>query len=217
MNKYRILLILGVGLMFATQSLIAQQGTQQKYQPVIEVKTAPLKAAWSLPNISAEFVINERIGIEPILDFGGGVIFPNRKIGTRTFGKFYIDPKLGADRFYVGTYMKYRWTRNWLGLSRESESKFSLGFLVGYKHVAKSGLVFDIGYGLGQTLYSAVWGRNTNSPNAITRSTAGIWSVDSVAQISVGYRFGTINEPVEFESGMLNRKPKQISNRKKRG
>ena len=213
MNKYGILLIFSLGLMFVSQSSMAQQ----EYQPVIEVKTAPLKTAFGVLNVGADFVINERFSVEPILDFGGGAFFDNRKIGTRVFGKFYVDPKLGADRFYVGPYMKYRYTQNRLGLNEESESKLALGFLFGYKYVAKTGLIVEAGYGLGRTLASTVWTANANNPNAVTRSSAGIWRLDGIAQVSIGYRFGTINEAIEGDSGKLNRKPKNISNRKKRG
>ena len=212
MKNLALLFILSLGLMFHTQSSMAQQ----EYQPVIELKAAPLKAATGILNLGAEFVINERIGIEPILDFGGGVIFDNRKIGTRVFGKFYIDPKMGADRLYAGTYVKYRYTENYLGFTDESHSKLALGFLFGYKYVAKNGFVFDAGYGLGQVIAARTWDPNIpGSPNASTTSqSGGVFRLDAVAQLSIGYRFGTINDPVEFDSGKLNRKPKNISDRR---
>ena len=214
MNKYRILLILGVGLLFFIQSMRAQEA-EQEYQPVIELKTAPLKAAAAgILNLGADFVINERFSVESIFDFGGGIIFDNRKIGTRVFGKFYVDPSMGADRLYMGSYLKYRYQERWFGIGEE-ESEFALGFLLGYKYVTKTGIVFEAGYGLGQTIASRAWNRNSSSPNAITRSERGILNLDAVAQISIGYRFGTINDAIEGDTGMLNRKPRQISNRKK--
>ncbi len=207
MKNFALLLILGLGLTINSQSLIAQD-----YKPVIEVKAAPLKAVFGIMNVGAEFVINERIGIEPILDFGGGVIFDNRKIGTRTFGKFYIDPKVGADRLYFGTYMKYRYTRNWLGFTDESQSKLALGFIFGYKYVAKSGFVFDAGYGLGRVVAARTWNPNIpGSQNAsTTNQSSGTLGLDAVAQLSIGYRFGTVNDTIEFDSGKLNRKLKEF-------
>ena len=60
-----------IKLLFATVLAIilsVQSGLTQDYVPVIEVKAAPLKFIVGNFNVGTEFVLNDRIGIEPILD-----------------------------------------------------------------------------------------------------------------------------------------------------
>lgn len=192
-----IKVFIAIAITLLSQAVTAQE---EKYVPVIEVKVAPVKLALSQISIGGEFVLNDRVGIEPILDIGG--LLSSNAIGMRTFGKFYIAPKYGADRFYIGSYLKLQSRQAFL--SGEQIRKGALGFLLGYKYVTDSGLILEAGYGLGRSI--SVENRSNGNVNASAVGETG-FSIDGVAQFSIGYRFGTVKEPIKMH-GKLQRKLK---------
>ena len=166
MKKTLLLLVLCAS--FLTQ-ILAQAEVEVKERKAFEVTTNPLGLlflpdAFFLP-VSAEFIINENFGAgaEALLIASDGFF------GAIVYGsaKYYFNPKYGADRFYVGSY---------LGGARLLEANgFGLGFMIGQKWVSSKNIVFDLAIGGGRDF------------------TRGIGFLP-YAKVNIGYRLENTND-----------------------
>lgn len=177
----------------------------QHFVPVIEVKMAPVKSVVGNFNISPEFIINDQVGIEPIIDLGYRTVLTGRFIGTRALGKYYVSPKFGADRWYLGPYVKVR-SGN-IYLQSTNYTKVAIGFASGYKMIFSSRFIVEAGIGMGRIVSSG----NRFTGNLNTNQLDPRFGIDIISQLSVGYRFGT-NKGLSENYGQLNRKIKQETN-----
>jgi hypothetical protein len=165
-------------------------------QSAIEVKSAPIKAIVTTLNVGVELIGNDRWSVEVIVDYGHRArlldLF-DQVYGLRLFGKYYLDPGLGADKFYIGPYGKWRHTEDWLDYNGEDQTKLALGVLVGYKYIINERFIIDGSFGIGKTIVSEITTSNSDSTDALSSSIDGTKRIDAVTQLSVGYRFGIFN------------------------
>jgi len=168
-------------------------------QAQIDLKINPLGLLFSSPDLAAEYLVSEDLGVE----LSAGIVFGKElasdldKSGyrVRLSGKYYFNIEDGCDKFYAGIYLgpRSRKTSGELvdlgnGNSYEPGAKisaFSFGFLAGYKWVSDSGVVFEIGGGLGRAFGDKITYNDSNNPTTID----GL-GIDGVGVLSIGYRFG---------------------------
>ncbi len=117
------LVIFSMSLLFLTHAGKAQS----------EVKMSPAVLGGILA-LSYEHGFNKDFGLELY-----GYLIPDGSGGLSLAGKYYLNPRLGLDRFHVGIF-----------LSGISEFGFGGGFLAGMKIVARKGFLFEIGLGVGR-------------------------------------------------------------------
>ncbi len=169
----------------------------------VEIKVNPVGLIFSQPDVSLEFVVKEKIGIElsNIFVYGnvplsglllGGPEFRLSKSGYRIrfSGKYYFSPKVRGAGAYAGAYFG---PRNLLVSGDRSAygfdpgyklSAFSVGLLGGYKHIFESGLLIDLQVGLGYGFNSTLILNDSNNTNEIA-----VIGVEGIRAVSIGYRF----------------------------
>lgn len=102
-----------------------------------ELKLNPVAALFEVGLVSLEISnLNDAGGQLDIIAADGGAFVYGA-------GKYYLNPKYGADRFGIGAFIG-------AGISEGSDSGFGLGFLGTYKVVSKQRIVFEIALGLGR-------------------------------------------------------------------
>ena len=162
-----------------------------------ELKIDPINALFGQIPVSAEYVVAPHIGIEASVGYNFG---KDKNYDTKTSGlvvvgsfKYYFKPDKGGDKFYVFPYVRYV-TRKFditdltstSGTTTATYTAFGAGFGLGYKIVAESGLLFDIGLGVGKNFT----GGYTYSDSQYTESGDFTIPINVVGRLSIGYRFG---------------------------
>lgn len=177
MHIMRKILILACGLMLST-TLSAQ----------LEVKANPLGLLFGSFNALVETGISDNFGLEGQLGF----VSRNSDLGVDewTFnafnigaaGKYYLNPREGWDRFYVGGYLRFN-TGTW-GLDDSTDdvtsTRLALGIIFGQKWVADSGFVFELGAGAGRALINNIDDVDLDGL---------LFDLDIIIRLAVGYRF----------------------------
>ena len=101
--------------------------------------------------------------------------------------RYYLNPRNGADRFFVGGYGKLTFLTGKeidnSGGEDFSATRGALGILFGNKWVSNGGFVFELNLGLGR---ATVFGADNDSEAALSAITA----LDLCLGIIAGYRFG---------------------------
>lgn len=175
----RKLLILACGLMLSS-TLSAQ----------LEVKANPLGLLFGNFNALVEKGISDNFGVEGQI----GLVIRDNDLGSINYdynafnigaaGKYYLNPREGWDRFYVGGYLRFN-TGSWEaedGSTSEgiSSTRLSLGLLVGQKWVSEGGFVFEIGAGAGRALINDIDDETLEDL---------LFDLDILLRLAVGYRF----------------------------
>ena len=158
----------------------------------IEVKINPLSLLWSSFDISAEYGVNEKIGVDfaPLFDFGktkyNDLEYKNSKIGLVVNPRFYFNPNRGIDKFYFGAYVKFASGKSTYDDDTYlKNTRLALGPNIGYKVSSDSGFIFDIGFGVGKALVN-----NWDSDIAgFDEDLLSLFSIDFIGKLAVGYRF----------------------------
>lgn len=163
----------------------------------IELKINPIGLLFNSPDLSAEYIVNEDIGVEfgIGLEYGetNGVLTEGlKKSGFSVFvaGKYYFSPDDGADKFYAGAYLRPR-TRKFTDNDDDGfdfgykQSAFAAGILAGYKWVGARGILFEIGIGAGRAFGDKITYNDENN----NFETDG-FGIDFLGRLAVGYRFG---------------------------
>ena len=154
-----------------------------------EVKINPLGLLFGSPDVSAEFRLNDNMGLEPFIGytsrkFAAGAVRISAVNAGGSF-KYYFNPQKGFDRFYAGAYTRFN-----AGNAEETETgtqagytRVSLGFQIGQKWVSKQNVVFELAFGVGRAFVN-----NLEDPDgAITDFN---FDLDLMGRFAVGYRFG---------------------------
>ncbi len=150
----------------------------------VDVTVNPVGLLWGSFNGSADFALSENMSVEGQLgvtfgDFGGDKYLG---IPITVYGKYYFNPKNGADKFYGDVFTRFvRRSYNPENSDKYSNTRFGLGFGLGYKIVSDGGFVFDIGTGVGRALV------NKDSDDLNLESLTNLMFVGKLA---IGYRFG---------------------------
>jgi len=163
----------------------------------VELKINPLGLLFNSPDIVAEYLVNEDIGVE----LGIGLVYGSYAAGLTddlsrsgfsllVAGKYYFNPDDGCDKFYAGAYLRPRTVSfnddDGDGFdSGFKQSAFGVGLITGYKWVGARGITFELGLGIGR----AFGAKNTYNDNNNNIDFPSI-GIDGFGRLAVGYRFG---------------------------
>lgn len=160
----------------------------------IELKFNPIGALFGTIPVSAEYILNDNMGAELTVgyyfkksnDFND--VSKSSGLVTNGLFKYYFNPEKGADKFYAFPYIRYV-NRSVTFTDGTEEikadySSFGLGFGLGYKWVAESGILLDFGFGAGKNFTSTYTYSDPNYNANIT-----ITGINFLGRISLGYRF----------------------------
>ena len=103
--------------------------------------------------------------------------------------KYYVKPKQGTDRMYLGLYGNYantNYERSEDLTSTFNNQKLTAGFFLGYKWVSNSGIFLETGAGLGRHLMNDNTASEGSSVDISTINTSGL---HIPGRIAVGLRF----------------------------
>ena len=161
----------------------------------IEIKVNPLALATSDFKASIEFLKSEHIGFEGTLGYNSGTrVFAFENYEEQGFeagamAKYYLKPKQGTDRIYLGLYGNYANTtydKSEDGSDTFINQKATTGFFLGYKWVSSSGFFLEAGSGIGRHLMND----NTASEgSSVDISTINMTNLHIPGRIAVGLRF----------------------------
>ena len=98
-----------------------------------EIKISPIALLAGVGALSVEQVLTPSWGLD--LD----VLAGSETFVANFSGKYYFEPRYGADRFHVGIFT---------GFQNEA---LGIGFLAGYKIVSKNRVLFEAGLGVGRS------------------------------------------------------------------
>jgi hypothetical protein len=112
----------------------------QPLQSQTEIKISPIPLLFGAGALSVEQVLNPAWGLD--LD----VLFGSDFFAVNFSGKYYLDPRYGADRFHVGVFTGYQ------------NEALGIGFLAGTKILSKNRVLFEIGLGIGRSFDDGVIG-----------------------------------------------------------
>ena len=156
MKKRAVLLFSITSLLFTT-SLYSQ----------FELKINPIGSVLGSPDLTMEYNVADNVGIEAVVgtQFGNNYLGPflnnfesRSGYNLRLVGKYYFSPNRSADEFYYGPFIDYI---NFKTVDNNSDppslrgirKSSSAGFSCGYKWVSNTGLIIELGAGLGKTLF----------------------------------------------------------------
>ena len=114
-----------------------------------------------------EYLKSDRIGFEFMGSYQGGDAYLNMNNGFEDYkksglkgslmAKYYLKPKLGADRTYIGLYgklAKTTYTSDADAANAYVNQKGSVGLMFGKKWVKSSGFYYEAGVGMGRVLHN---------------------------------------------------------------
>lgn len=167
--------------------LLAGLGTVQAQ---IDATINPIGILWGNLSLGADFGLSEDISVEGMVGFGSGnEIDANYSAFNLTAnGKYYFNPREGADRFYAFAFMRYV-TRSYdyddNFFSNYSQNRIGLGLGAGSKIVSKKNFVFDIHLGAGRALVN-----NTTFKDSSGNQETFDWpDLMFAGKLALGYRF----------------------------
>jgi hypothetical protein len=159
----------------------------------IDVKINPIGLLFANFDVSAEFGLSENFGLDiaPIIDFRtadyGIDEYKYSRFGVVANPRYYVSPKNDVDRFYVGAYAKFLTGKAKLDdLVGWSNTRFAIGANLGYKVVADSGFVFDIGFGIGRAFVNNYEAEELND---FSEDLLELFDIDFIGRLAVGWRF----------------------------
>ncbi|NNC82970.1 MAG: DUF3575 domain-containing protein [Flavobacteriales bacterium] len=179
-------------------SLFLFQGNAILAQGEVELKINPVGALFGFFDVAGEYMVNENFGAELSLGLVTGKATtvdvegadPTKSgFGVMGYGKYYFSPDQGCDRFYAGVYLRQR---SWKVEDGDNEdyaafkrSIVGAGIGVGYKVVGDSGILFEIGFGIGRAISEKnEWVDENNEGGEFPNL-----GVDGIGRLAVGYRF----------------------------
>ena len=176
--------------------LAAQTSTAQ-----VDVVAQPLGLLFGTFNVGADFTISENFSVEGIIGFtsrsdsgndsdtGEPYDYDYTGIPVTVMGKYYFNPRHGADRFYLSVFLRYinrtvSFTDN-ADYADFTWSRFGLGFGIGTKIVSEKGVILDLGLGLGRTFHDKFTYEDNGKHEEVD------WpGIMFLPRLGVGYRFG---------------------------
>ncbi|RME94459.1 MAG: hypothetical protein D6772_14570, partial [Bacteroidetes bacterium] len=101
-------------------------------QAQFEAKVGPVALLFGGISLAGEYALSDEFGAELHAFFGGEAAF------AWATAKYYLSPRMGADRFHLGVFL----TTGDLGPG--------IGFMGGTKIVSPKNIIFDFGLGIGR-------------------------------------------------------------------
>lgn len=166
----------------------------QKAEAQVDLTLNPVGALFGDFNIGADFALSQNFSVEAQVGFGNQKIdgIKGRNIPVNVVGKYYFNPKQGADRFYADVFLRFV-NRNWeyddnSTNANFTSTRFGIGFGIGYKIVSAKGFVFDLGVGAGRALVT-----NNKYESGGIEEDVDWGNVILLGKFGIGYRFGGSN------------------------
>lgn len=187
--------------LFALTAFLAVLATPSSIKAQVDVSVQPLGLLFGTFNGAVDFPISENFSVEGILGFtsrsgdgtdsdtGEEYEYDYTSIPVTVMGKYYLNPRRGADRFYLSGFLRY--------INRSAEftsssdyadftwSRFGIGFGFGTKIVSEKGVILDLGLGIGRAIHNKITYESNGDreqvdwPNFIV-----------LPRLGIGYRFG---------------------------
>jgi outer membrane protein W len=138
--------------------------------------------------ISPDFSVEGSIGYNSNTDDDRSQKYTS--VPIQFLGKYYFNPDDGADKFYVGGFLRYV-NRSYKAEGTSSfadltQSRFGVGVGLGYKIVSRKNIVFDFG-----TTFGTVVSDNTKYEDSDgIQEEISIPGIIVGFKIGIGYRFG---------------------------
>ncbi len=166
-----------------------------------EVKVNPIELIVNQLEVSVEYVITEKLGIEvsnafyygnaPLSGLTTAEKFEQGGYRLRLAAKYYFKPNIPGNKFYLGPYFGPRkevvsGDIAQFGYDPGYElTAFSVGVLGGYKYLFKNGIILEFQGGIGYGFNSQI------SPNDPTLNVyvVELLEIEAVRSLSIGYRF----------------------------
>lgn len=151
------------------------------------------------PNIGLEYLANKRFGVElnTGIRTGDSYIFSHfdndggeTDFYTIIAGKFYLKPRHGTDRLYIGTYGLYEYDKMVVLYEQETlENRIIVGGLSGYKFLLakRFSIDFTVGTGFGTQLTKTETFTGTNTSDIVVNQTA--LNFYMLGSLNLGFRF----------------------------
>ncbi len=181
--------------LFALPFFFALLGFNSRLAAQVDVTINPVGLLLADISVGADFAISENISIEATVGYGSGSLglgsdeFKWTSIPINAVGKYYFNPKRGADGFYADLFLRnVNRTYDATPASGDADVKWNrigLGFGAGYKVVAAKGFVFDIGLGVGRSI--------AGEPTYVgegNRESIDWPDLMFQGKLGIGYRFG---------------------------
>ena len=108
-------------------------GIQFSAKAQADIQVNPVAILWGLVQFSVEFPVGGNGGLEVDMIAGEG------GFGMVGIGKYYMNPRYRADRFYIGGFG-----------GAITDGGAGLGFIGGYKWLSKQGVSFELALGIGR-------------------------------------------------------------------
>jgi Protein of unknown function (DUF3575) len=164
-------------------------------QAQVDLKVNPVGLLFKNLSAAAEFGLAENIGLEVTggvgwnqLNLTGEDNFKGSIIRVGANGRYYFNPKNSIDGFYAGIYTRYAGGAYKFEEERFNSTRFSGGFIFGYKVVARNEkLLFDFGLGFGRAFVFKLTDPN-DSTNTANLDDIPFLNWDIPFYISIGYR-----------------------------
>lgn len=158
----------------------------------VDVTINPVGAIFGSYSVAADFRLADKFSLEASL----GITSSNRadykyfSMPITARGKYYFNPKRGADRFYADAFVRFVNRKTTIpddiAPFEYSQTRFGAGGGLGYKVVRPGGFVFDIGLGAGRAFVDKITFSDATS-NGLTLE----WTkVMLVGKLAIGYRIG---------------------------
>ncbi|HFA49170.1 MAG TPA: DUF3575 domain-containing protein [Bacteroidetes bacterium] len=175
--------------MFSIGAFITKTNAQ------IDVTINPIGALFANLSVGADFAVSENMSVEAQLGFGsdkgGGDLagYSYKNFPVTVIGKYYFNPNNGTDKFYADVFMRFvkrSYDYDDAFFSAYKQTRFGLGFGIGYKIVGNSGFVFDIGVGAGRAFVDKLKYEDSSG----TQTEIDWTELMLNGKLGIGYRFG---------------------------
>jgi len=162
----------------------------------VDATVNPIGLLFGAISVGADFGLSDNLSLEGSLGIGNGdngvTNLKYYNLPITVTGKYYLNPRKGADRFYVDAFTRFV-TRGYTVndssagniYAEYSQTRFGLGFGAGYKAVSKKGLVFDFNFGIGRAFIDKLSYKDNGDQYEVDWTNVMI-----VGKLGLGYRFG---------------------------
>lgn len=163
-----------------------------KMNAQLDVSINPIGILFNNYGITVEKGLSESFGIELTADYSAQKYklvdesVSSNGFGVRLMGKYYLSPKNGLDRFNIAPYIKIGSNKFKDNTEEVSNFRFAGGLYIGYKIVAKSNVLFELGFGFGKAFINKY---TVNGEEVVDGGDYPVFNIDATGKLAVGYRF----------------------------
>ncbi|MCG8329167.1 MAG: DUF3575 domain-containing protein [Chitinophagales bacterium] len=175
-----------------TFALLMSIGFASQTQAQVDVSVNPIGLLFGNLSVSGDFVLSDKFSVEGQVGFGTGndLQLDYFSLPVTVFGKYYFNPDDPAEKFYADAFLRFI-ARNYTAedgatnVAEYTQTRLGFGFGIGYKVVGSSGIVFDIGFGVGRAITDKTTFETEGDQIEVD------WpKLMFAGKLGIGYRFG---------------------------